>query len=309
MIDVHHHLCPPAYAAEVARHTTLFPQLRDWTPQRSIDDMDAGGVATAVLSMSTPGMWFGDAALAKRLARLCNEYAARMRQDHPGRFGFFAALPAPDVDASLEEAAYALDVLKADGVCLFTSYGTLYLGDAHFTPLLTELNRRKAVIYTHPTISPCCVNIVPQVSEATIEYGTDTTRAIASLVFSGAAAKFQDVRFIFSHAGGTMPFLIGRFQHHAKRMSADTLPRGLMPEIERFFYDTAQACNPAAMAALRAVVRSSQVLFGTDFPWGSSKAHREALAGCGFSERELAMIHSENAMRMNLDNSKAQIGV
>ncbi len=299
LIDVHHHLCPPAYAAEVNVNKPGFKVLADWTPQRSIEDMDKGGVQTAIVSMTTPGLWFGDDAAARRLARVCNEYSASMVRDNPARFGFFAALPAPDIDGSLREAAYALDVLKADGVCLFTSYGTRYLGDPHFTPLLEELHRRKTVIYTHPTISPCCVNIVPVVSEACIEYGTDTTRTIASLLFSGAAARFRDARFIFSHAGGTMPFLIGRFLQQARgHPSPEKLPQGVLHEIERFFYDTAQSSNPAAMAALRAVLRASQVLFGTDFPWGRSDQHRNDLAGCGFSDAEISAIYRENARRL-----------
>jgi predicted TIM-barrel fold metal-dependent hydrolase len=297
LIDVHHHLCPPEYARAVNSITPVFKTLLDWTPQKSLEDMEQGGVATSVVSMTTPGLWFDDAALARRLARLCNEYSARLAADHPGRFGFFAALPAPDIDGCLDEAAYALDVLKADGVCLFTSYGARYLGDPHFTPLLEELDRRGAVIYTHPTIAPCCVNIVPVVSEACIEYGTDTTRTIASLLFSGAAARFRRARFIFSHAGGTMPFLIGRFQQQARKPEcAQKLPHGVLHEIERFYYDTAQSSNPAAMAALRAVAPTSQVLFGTDFPWGRSHQHREALAGCGFSDAELSAIHRENSV-------------
>jgi 6-methylsalicylate decarboxylase len=298
-IDVHHHLCPPAYAEAVNRITPVFKALLDWTPERSLEDMDRGSVGAAIVSMTTPGLWFGDDARARHLARTCNEYAAAMVRDHPGRFGFFAALPLPDVDGSLEEIEYALDVLEADGVCLFTSYGSRYLGDAHFRPVLAELHRRKAVAYTHPTASPCCVNLVPEVSEAVIEYGTDTTRTIASLVFSGAAHRFRGIRFIFSHAGGTMPFLIGRFFQNARtRPAPDKLPDGVLAELRRFFYDTAQSCNPATMAALRHVVDVQQILFGTDFPWGRAHAHAADLASCGFSQEELRAIDVENAMRL-----------
>jgi predicted TIM-barrel fold metal-dependent hydrolase len=296
-VDVHHHLCPPAYAEAVNRIKPLFKALLDWTPEQSIEDMDRGGVATSILSMTTPGLWFGDNDGACRLSRECNEYQARMVADYPGRFGAFAALPLPDIDGTLREIEYALDTLKADGVCLFTSYGTKYLGDPLFAPVLEELDRRGAVIYTHPTISPCCVNIVPLVSEAIIEYGTDTTRTIASLLFSGAANRFRDAKFIFSHAGGTMPYLIGRFLQHARsRPCADVLPEGVLPEVKRFFYDTAQACNPAVIGALRHVAVMSHVMFGTDLPWGKAIEHAEALAACGLSDVELAAIDRDNAV-------------
>lgn len=311
-VDVHHHLCPPAYAEAVGRIQPVFKALLDWTPARSIEDMDRGGVATSILSMTTPGMWFGDVAQARRLARLCNEYAAGLVRDHPGRFGFFAALPLPDIEGSLQEIEYALDALAADGVCLFTSYGQKYLGDARFAPVLEELNRRRAIVYTHPNASQCCVNLVPQVSEATIEYGTDTTRTIASLVFSGAAYHFRNVKFIFSHAGGTMPFLIGRFMQNARsRPAPEKMPAGVVAEVRRFFYDTAQSCNPATMAALREVADRNRILFGTDFPWGRAETHAADLATCGFSEEDLRAIDFENAVRIfsrvsNMAESKGE---
>ena len=300
-IDVHHHLCPPLYAQEASKSVSLFPALADWTPQRSVEDMDAGGVETAILSMSTPGVWFGDDQTARTLARICNDYMARMVADHRGRFGFFATVPMPDIEGSLSELEYALDVLKADGVCLFTSYGTKYLGDADFFPVLEELNRRKAIIYTHPTISPCVVNLLPVVSEAIIEYGTDTTRAIASLVFSGVGAKLQDTQFIWSHAGGTMPFLISRFTQHmrGKPASVSALPHGMVPEIQRYYYDTAQSTHhPVTLSALKHLVGTSQILFGTDFPWGRAKVHADGLDGCDFTEDDRRKIDRENALRL-----------
>ena len=298
-IDLHHHLCPPAYADEVNRIKPVFKALLDWSPQRSLEDMGRGNVGAAIVSMTTPGLWFGDDAAARRLCRICNEYAARLAADHAGRFGFFAALPLPDVDGSLKEAEYALDVLKADGVALFTSYQGKYLGHPYFHSLLAELHRRKAVAYTHPTVSDCWVNLVPETSEATIEYGTDTTRTIASLVFSGTAARYRGIRFIFSHAGGTMPFLMARFLQNERNRAA----RGLPPadpeaQVRRFFYDTAQSCHPAVMTALRRVVDTDRILFGTDFPWGHADEHAAGLAACGFGAAELEAIGHGNATRL-----------
>jgi predicted TIM-barrel fold metal-dependent hydrolase len=148
-------------------------------------------------------------------------------------------------------------------------------------------------------VSNCWVNLVPEVTEATIEYGTDTTRTIASLVFSGTTLRYRDIRFIFSHAGGTMPFLMGRFRqlerNRAKRGEPAIDPEA---EVRRFFYDTAQSCHPAVLAALRKVADSGRILFGTDFPWGRADEHAAALESCGLGAAELKAIGRDNAVRL-----------
>jgi len=297
-IDVHHHLSPPAYLDAVGPQAS--PPTRNWTPARSLEDMDRAGVATAMLSITTPGLWFGDAAQAARLARACNEYAAGLVQAHPGRFGSFAALPLPDIDASLAEIAHALDVLKADGVTLFTSYGGKWLGDPAFAPVLEELNRRRAVVYTHPASAACCVDLVPGIPDPAIEFGTDTTRTIAQLLFSGAAARWPELRLIFSHAGGTMPFLIERFEFLARdpAMRQRLAGGAVLPALRRFHYDTAQVSNPVAMGALLKLVPASQVVFGTDYPFRTSEEHVRGLAGCGLEAEALRAIERDNALAM-----------
>lgn len=150
-----------------------------WTLQKSLDAMDAAGVATAVVSTSDPCVFFGDYDQAKALARNCNEYQARMVADHKGRFGMFTTLPMPDPDNTLEEIAYGLDTLKAQGVGMMTSYGTKYLGDPAFIPVMEELNRRKAVLFVHRLQPACCSNVLPNVPDVVVEYGTETSRTIA----------------------------------------------------------------------------------------------------------------------------------
>jgi predicted TIM-barrel fold metal-dependent hydrolase len=273
--------------------------LRDWTPAKSLEDMGRAGVATAVLSITTPGLSFGDAAAARRLARECNDYGAGLRRSYPERFGLFAALPLPDIDGTLDEIAYAFDVLRADGVGLFTSYGRRWLGDPYFAPVFEELDRRNAVVFTHPTANECCRNLIPHINESVIEYGTDTTRTIASLVFSGAAARYRNVEFVFSHAGGTMPFLIGRFVNLAKdpRFAAQ-LPLGVVGELRRFWYDVAQSANPGALSSLMQLVPPSRVLFGSDFPYANAAAHVEGLRGFGFDDAALRAVERANAMAL-----------
>ena len=166
-----------------------------------------------MLSVAAPGVWFGDAQEARQLARACNEYGAGLVRDHPGRFGFFAMLPLPDIEGSLREIEYAMDTLKVDGIGLFTNYpDNIWLGDPRFVPVSDELNRRRAVAYTHPNTASCCTNLVPGVADTVVEYGASTTRAIATMVFGGFDTTYPNIKMIFSHAGGMMPFLIERFE-------------------------------------------------------------------------------------------------
>ena len=296
-IDVHHHIAPPEYLAEIG--SAVNAPLRSWSLAKSIEDMDEGGVATAIVSVTQIAMRLDDQARVRRLARACNDYAARMVADHRGRFGMFTALPMPDIEGSLKEIEYGMDVLKADGVGLYTSYHDKWLGDPVFAPVFEELNRRKAVIYVHPAVPDCCLNFVPGQQDANIEYGTDTTRAIARMVFSGASQTYPDLRIIWSHAGGTMPFLIERLVNLAKAPPfAAKLPNGLMHELQRFYYDTAQASNPSSLGCLRTIVPTSQIMFGTDYPFRLSIEHVEGLAGCGFSAGDLKAVHRDNAQRL-----------
>jgi predicted TIM-barrel fold metal-dependent hydrolase len=221
--------------------------------------------------------------------------------DRRGRFGLFAAIPMYDVEGAQREIAYALDVLKADGIGLLTSYGDKWLGDPVFFPIMEELNRRKAVVYTHPTAANCCGNLQPGVQPVMIEFGTDTTRAIASVLFTGNARRFRDIRWIFSHAGGTMPFLIERFVRNPILVpgSAPLFPEGVAAELRRFYYDTAQVANPAAMSALTKVVPVSQIVLGTDFPYRTGLDQVKGLRDCGvFSEPDLKRIERDTALSL-----------
>jgi predicted TIM-barrel fold metal-dependent hydrolase len=295
IIDVHHHIAPPSYLAETRARQN--PPTIGWSVAKSIEDMDQAGVATSITSITTPGVWFGDAAQARRLARECNDYAARLAQDHPGRFGVFASLPLPDIDASLREIEYAFDTLKADGVGLMTSFGDKWLGDPAFDPVMDELNRRKAVVYTHPTTANCCRNLVPDIQPAMIEYGTDTTRAIASILFRGTVKRCPDITFVFSHAGGTMPFLIERFTRLFTPQMLENTGGGVEVALKGFYYDIAQASHRIPLGALVQMVSTSRIVFGTDFPFRTAAVHEQGLIDFGFSESELSAINRDNALQ------------
>ena len=300
-IDVHHHLSPPEYVAALGANRAVEVPMKNWTPQKSLDDMDKAGVAVSMLSVTTPALNFISGEPARKLARVCNDYAAKLMADHPGRFGSFAMIPLTDTDGSLQEIAYALDTLKVDGIGLMTSYGDKWLGHPSFLPVMEELNRRKAVVYTHPTAANCCVNLVATEPPVMIEFGTDTTRAIADIVFSGNAQKFRDIRWIFSHAGGTMPFLIERFVRDPllEPSARPTVPEGTLAELRRFYYDTAQTSNKAAMSALSAIIPVSQIVFGTDFPYRTSIDHVKGLREAGvFTDAQLMDIERGNALKL-----------
>jgi 6-methylsalicylate decarboxylase len=300
-IDVHHHLSPPTYIqAVIEKHLGSPPQIK-WTPEKSLADMDAAGVQVSMLSVTQPGVNFTSGETARKLCRESNEYAAKLIGDHPGRFGSFAMIPLTDTDGSLKEIEYALDTLKLDGIGLLTSYHDKWLGDPSFLPVMEELNRRKCVVYTHPTTADCCVNLLKTEPAGMIEWGTDTTRTIGDIVFSGNAQKFRDIKWIFSHAGGTMPFLIERFiaQPKLDPQFKPAVPDGALAELTRFYYDTAQTSNKAAMSALTAIIPTSQILFGTDFPYRTASDHVKGLRSSGvFTDAQIMEIEHDNAVRL-----------
>jgi predicted TIM-barrel fold metal-dependent hydrolase len=234
------------------------------------------------------------------MARLCNEYGAGMARDHKGRFGLFATLPMLDIEASLKEIEYALDVLKADGIGLQTNYGDKWPGDPVYKPVFEELNRRKAVVYFHPLVASCCGNLSVGTFPAVLEVPHDTTRAVASLLLSGSFARYRDIKWLFSHAGGTVPMLAGRMEFFfGFRPDKDKFaPNGIEAEFRRLYYDTANATAPASMAALLALVPLSQIVFGTDYPYVPTAPQEAGLEKIRLKGANLKAIESGNALRL-----------
>lgn len=301
-IDVHHHYAPKSWQDAMAK--AGFGDVRgEWTPAKSIEEMDRGGVQTTMVSTGQFIWRLGNDARQKLLiqgAREANEFGARMVTDYPRRFGLWAALPLPEVDLTLKEIEYALGTLKADGFGITTSWGRVYLGDPKFTPVLEELNRRSAVVYSHPGEPACCLNLIPGLPPNPIEYGTDTTRMAMSLVVNKVPSRFPNIRFILSHAGGTAPFLIGRFDgENSHKLDQPAPPGSTLAALRTFYYDTAATFNPAAMYATKKVMGIDRIVFGTDYPYGDTNEVVKGLVDSEiFTAEELNKVYYENARRL-----------
>ncbi len=307
LIDTHHHFYPPAYqkawaAWEDQRKIPHLGVQLAWTRDKAFEAMDKNGISTAVLSLaSTPGTWFDQGAdKAHDWARLCSDYAAEMVRDRPGRYGLFAPLSMLDVDVTLKEIEYVFDTLKADGINLQSNYGDKWLGHPTYKPVMEELNRRKAVVFVHPLVASCCANLSVGAFPAVIEVPHDTTRTVVSLLLSGTFARQRDISWIFSHGGGTVPFLAGRieaFYDTKGRAPGGFAPDGIEAEFRRLYYDTANATHPAAMAALQKLVPMTQLTYGTDTPYFPLN-QIDSLRQLGLPQSDLDAIASGNAERL-----------
>jgi predicted TIM-barrel fold metal-dependent hydrolase len=298
-IDIHHHMLPGAWIDEARTHkpdNTWGPNLLGWTPARAVAAMDAHGIATGITELGLPGVWWAAPGQSRRLARFCNEYAAGMMRDFPGRFGMFATLPFPDVDGSLAEIAYALDELQADGIGMLTSYGDVWAGHASFAPVYEELHRRAAVVHVHPTVPNSCIGLIPGISASTTEYLFDTARAIANLLHTRTAARYPGIRWIFSHGGGAFAPLTHRVLNLLSKNSA-TVRAELEAQLETFSFDVCTAVNAPAFAGLRALASVDRMLFGTDYPYVEMDETIGDLARLDLTAGERYAIERGNALR------------
>jgi predicted TIM-barrel fold metal-dependent hydrolase len=303
-IDVHHHILPRRWldeeAERMAGRAMNFNMVAQWTPAMSLEAMDRNGILKTVTSISTVIVRPNEPDRAHSLARDCNEFAAKLKQDHPKRFGMFALLPLPHIDLCLKEIEYAADVLKCDGFKLQTSYETQWPGDPAFAPVFDELNRRKATIFFHPTVPGCCTGLLPDLNPPLIEYPFDTTRAIMSLVFGGVTRRCPDLNLIFAHGGGTIPMLAHRVATlvNSRKDLTERLPDGAIAEFRKLYFDIVSATNPPGMAALTKLTTTAQILFGTDIPYVKPETTVADLHTLGLSAADIRAIESENALRI-----------
>ena len=271
-IDVHHHFLPPQFLADLKRRgvhwTGGSPPVPGWTPDVAREAMERNGIAFAMAS-TVPQVDWGDQAAAAACARMSNEYAARVVHDDPEHFGAFATLPLPYVADAVRELEYALDTLKLDGVVLFASQGTQYLGDPSYAEVFQELERRESVVFIHPNTVPPG-SIVPKISVpwGIVDFPMDTSRAVTNLLMTGTLERYPSIRYIVSHAGGAIPYLALRIQlsENLPSWPRQNTPKGTAHYLQRLYYDTALSTSEQVFAALREFVPASQVLFGSDYP-------------------------------------------
>jgi predicted TIM-barrel fold metal-dependent hydrolase len=305
-IDVHHHIMPSWYVEEAKSMGAKdgggveFPA---WTVESGLALMDRKGIKTAITSIATPGVHFGDDAKARSLARRANEFSARLVADHPDRFGAFAVLPLPDVDGALEELAYATDTLKLDGVTLLTSTNDRYLGNPAYDAVFAEMNRRKSVIFLHPNVPSTAEALHLEMPGALVEFVFDTTRAVANLIFSGTMERNPDLSIILPHAGGTVPYVAGRLALGALVPHLnEKAPKGALAYLKRFYYETALATAPTALSSLRELVEPSHILFGSDNPFAPEPLIDAEIQGLerydGFDDATLQAIERDNALAL-----------
>lgn len=271
-VDIHHHLIPDFYRAATEHDGQsvggVLPAV--WSQAEALSFLDDAGIDVAVASISAPGVHLGDDAAALELARRCNDYLAEMIRSRPDRFGGFAILPLPDVDASLTELARALDELHLDGVVLLTNALGHYLGEPLFRPLFSELQRRAAVVFIHPTMSPDTSAHRLGLPDSLLDFPVDTSRAVAQMHFNGVFAATPDVKFVLSHAGGTVPYLARRFaiiDEMEVIPDADATRGSSADTFRRLYWDTALAWSDPTLHTLRAVAGLDHVLYGTDYPY------------------------------------------
>jgi len=279
-IDVHAHFLPPVYREALAREQLWMIgglPVPEWSAEAALEFMDAHGLAAQLLSISDPGVEFVAPEQAVRLARECNEFAAEVVAADPGRFGALAVLALGDADASVAEAVRSLDELALDGVGLLSSSHGRYLGDPCFGELLSELDRRAAWVFVHPTVPlECPAYSIPS---SVAEFPFDTTRTIISLIFNGVFARHPNIRWHFAHGGGTLPMLRLRLSSLAANAKPFGAVIGLPPgaavleresvqaAIDASFFDTALVAEDSSLEAVKRLGGAGRVLFGSDWPF------------------------------------------
>jgi 6-methylsalicylate decarboxylase len=273
LIDVHAHFLPSEYrealAASGIDHPDGFPRVPMWSADEHVATMDRVGIDVAMLSVSSPGVSFGEgltASDAVSLARIVNDVAAAAMKDHPRRFGAFASLPVADVGESLAEVERALEGLGLDGVNVLTNVGGVYLGDTSLEPLMAELDRRRAAVFIHPTSPACWEQTSLGYPRPMIEFPFDTTRAVTNMLLNGTLARYPDIRWIVPHAGGTLPFLAPRIAGISMMLGADD-PAAVATQLRRLHYDLAGSASGPVVSALLTLVDKDRVLYGSDWPF------------------------------------------
>lgn len=269
-IDVHHHMLPEFLKQkleDLGISQAGGMDLPVWTPDSSLKVMDDNGIQKSILSVSCPGVYFGDSGEATELARQSNEYASDLKGNSE-RFGYFATVPQTLIDESIIEIRHAFDVGHADGVTLLSSVDGKYLGNPLYDPLMEELHNRSAVVFVHPNLPKITDLIELEMPGFMMEFVFDTTRAVANLIASGVMERYSNIRFVLAHAGGTVPYLAWRLSLGDFVLDMENkFPKGTMHYLKQFYFDTALSPSPQMLGSLRELIGVDRILFGSDFPF------------------------------------------
>ncbi|MBC8988811.1 MULTISPECIES: amidohydrolase family protein [Micromonospora] len=270
-IDVHHHIIPDFYAAELRElggSTVLSGVDRPtWSRAGSLAMMDRQGIRAAIVSL-WPGVPPLDRARSRALARRLNEYLAEFVAAGDCRFGAFAVLPFPHLDDCVAEFVHAVDVLGLDGLGLLTNYDGLYVGDRRLDPLLAEAERRRTPIFVHPAVPPATGQPAFGLPLSLYEFPFETVRLVAQLLYNGTLERFPELRIILSHGGGGVSYYADRLTYGPviNRDLADRLPDDPLAVLRRLYFDVAM-CGRHALASLRLFADPERVLVGSDYPF------------------------------------------
>ena len=307
-IDTHQHHVPDFYVKAletIGVHGSGENPWPKWNLAQSLEVMDRKGIDASVMSISSPGVYFGDAVFAATLARDCNEYSANMVDGHRARIAALGVVPLPDTGAACREAEYALDTLKLDGISLLTHVGSAYLGQPVYDEFFAELNRRKAVVFLHP-VRPNLEGLADyDFPTGTVELTTDTTRAVVNMFYHGYPERYPDIRWIISHAGGMLPMVIYRLQNMSKRPEVlSRLPKGVDYYLRQMYFDLAQASVPLIQRALEDIADPTRIIFGSDFPFSQAgeRVIDDVLSGIenfdGYDKGRRQQILRDNALAL-----------
>jgi predicted TIM-barrel fold metal-dependent hydrolase len=310
-IDVHHHCVLPEYQAALVRSGAADPSKplrKNASPQEAIRSMESLGIAGAIVNpLSVAGVHHGNDADARYLCRSVTDALAKFASADPGKLGFFAPLPYPDIDGALEHMSYALDTMKADGLILLSSQNGIYVGDKRMDPLLAEMDRRGAVVFVHPARPALVDTLSTKIWASIIEYTFETTRVAAFLIYNEFMRKYPNIKWILAHAGGCLPYLSFRLilmeeQDIATPAFSERMPEGARHWVDRFYFDTAISGSKAALPALLEVARPGHVFYGSDWPYidrHTIELQHEVLQGWeGLDEGTRRAITNESALKL-----------
>jgi len=300
-IDLHQHHVPPALAGPSGARGGIRGQY-PWTPESALEQMEKFDISVAMLSMTQMGnILYDNTEKGRAAVRTGNDYGAKVRSDHPKRFGLFTGVPLPDIDGVMKEIEYGLDTLKADGIGIYTNDNQGHWpGDPYFDPMWQELNRRSVIVYMHPLAPPCCTNLNDSVPTAMNEFDFDITRGCTSILANGVLHKYPNVKIIIPHSGGTMPMIAGRIKDRYPHdpIHDQYIPNGVIAELQKFYLDIAHASYPYPMAAMMKFARPDHILFGTDYPYEPIESTVNELPNLGLSAATMRAIERENAERL-----------